>query len=163
MIKQSYSESQENYSEPERFLLMTQIIFCFEPAWGALPAEIARLNPDSYMRDYEVKLAEGMQKTCAALPKPDRSLIYKPGKPAPLSALMLNSLIDPQNPPTNMDLALKEFTKSRMVVETTEGHETSSGSVCRWRIVTQYIQQGSVDGLDISCMENQRPSFVIEN
>jgi hypothetical protein len=58
-----------------------------------------------------------------------------------------------------MDLALKEFTKSRLVAEPTEGHDTT-GSGCRWDIVAQYIQQGSADALDISCMEKQKPSFV---
>jgi hypothetical protein len=149
-------------SQPEGVLLMQETIFCFEPAWGFQPDEIARLNPDSYYRDMEVKIARELQKICAALPKPDSSLIYAPGKPLPLSALMLNSLIDPQNPPANMQLALKEFTESRMVVEPTEGHETT-GSACRWGIIAQYIQQGSVVGLDISCMEKQKPSFVAGN
>ena len=103
-----------------------------------------------------------MQKICAALPKPDPSLIYGPGKPLPLSALMLNSLIDPQNPPSNEELARKEFTKSRVVVEPTEGHNTTF-SGCRWEIIAQYIQAGSVDGLDVSCMAKQKPSFVTGN
>jgi pimeloyl-ACP methyl ester carboxylesterase len=162
LVKQSFSEQQGNLPQPQRTLLMTLTIFCFEPAWGNLPAEIARLNPDSYLRDYQVKLAQGQQKTCASLPKPDPSLIYDPGKPAPLSALMLNSLIDPQNPPSNMEPALREFTKSRLVIEPTEGHETSN-SECRYEIIARYIQQGSVDGLDISCMEKQKPSFVVGN
>jgi hypothetical protein len=46
-----------------------------------------------------------------------------------------------------------------VVVEPTEGHDTSA-SRCRWDIVAQYIEQGSVDGLDTSCMEEQKPSFV---
>ena len=161
-IVKSFNEQHSNNSQPEGPLLMLNVIYCFEPAWGDLPDEVSRLNPDSYYRDLEVKYAQLQQKICAALPKPDSSLIYGPGKPAPLSALMLNSLIDPQNPPANMELALKEFTRSRMVVEPTEGHSTSD-SACRWGIVAQYIQQGSVDGLDISCLAKQKPSFVTEN
>ena len=76
--------------------------------------------------------------------------------------MTLDSLIDPQNAPANMGPALKEFTKSRIVVEPTEGHDTTF-SGCRWDIMAQYIQQGSVDGLDISCMAEQKPSFVIGN
>lgn len=140
-------------------LLMPHVIFCSEPAWGIEPDQVERFSPGSYYTGAVVEWARNEQKLCAALPKPDPSLIYGPGKPAPLSALMINSLIDPQNPPSNMDLALKEFTKSRVVVEPTEGHDTSA-SRCRWDIVAQYIEQGSVDGLDISCMEEQKPSFV---
>ncbi len=162
IVEKSVKEQQSGASQPERFLLMSLTIFCFEPAWGNQPEAIARLNPGSYIRDYQVKLAQGQQKTCAALPKPDPSLIYGPGKPAPLSALMLNSLLDPQNPPSNMALALKEFTRSRLVTELTEGHETSN-SECRWGIIARYIQQGSVEGLVTSCLDQQKPSFEIGN
>ncbi len=161
-VVKSYNEqyASDNSGEDNRLLLMKSIIFCFEPSWGELPDEIARLNPNSYYRDIQVKAAQTQQKICTALPNPAPSLIYGPGKPAPLSALMLNSLLDPQNPPSNMEPALKEFTQSRLVTEPTEGHETSA-SECRWGIVTQYIQQGSMDGLDTSCMDHQKPSFVI--
>ena len=145
----------------DSLLLMPHMIFCFEPAWGIEPDQVSRFSPDSYYTDAVVEWARNEKKLCAALPKPDPSLIYPeaPGKPALLSALMFNSLLDPQNPPSNMDLALKEFTNSRVVVEPTEGHDTSASS-CRWDIVTQYIEQGSVDDLDISCMQAQKPSFV---
>ncbi len=150
-------------SQPERFLLMKNMIFCFEPAWGTDPGEAARLNPNSYYRDNQVMDSQLQQKVCAALPEPDASLIYGPGKPAPLSALIFISLIDPQNPPANMDLALKEFTKSRMVIEPTEGHDSLYITGCRWDLVAQYIQQGSADGLDLSCIGKKKPSFVIGN
>jgi pimeloyl-ACP methyl ester carboxylesterase len=142
--------------------LMYYMISCFEPASGYQPEEIARLNPDSMFRDWIVKIAQNTEKICAALPKPNPSLVYGPGKSVPLSALMLNSLLDPVFPPSGMDLALKEFTQSRVITETTEGHDTSN-SECRWDIITQYIERGSVNGLDISCMEKQKPSFVIGN
>jgi hypothetical protein len=143
----------------EGLLLMPHVIFCSEPAWGIEPDQVSRFSPGSYYTSAVMEWARNEKKLCAALPKPDPSLIYPPGKPVPLSALMFNSLLDPQNPPSNMDLALKEFTNSRVVVEPTEGHDTSASS-CRWGIVAQYIQQGSVNGLDISCMEEQKPSFV---
>ena len=149
-------------SSSGEMLLMLYTIFCFEPAWGYQPDEIARLNPGSYYRDLEVKIAQTQHKICTALPKPDPSLIYPAGKPASLSALMLNSLIDPQNPPSGMDLALKEFTRSKVVVEPTEGHDASA-SLCRWGIITQYIAQGSVDGLDTSCLDQQKPTFLTGN
>ena len=158
-LNEQGSSSSED-SEENRFLFMANSIFCFEPAWGDDPEAIARLNPGAYITDLQVRRAEIQQKICAALPKPDPSLIYGPGKPVPLSALMLNSLLDPQNPPANMDLALKEFTRSRVVVEPTEGHDTSAFP-CRWKIIAQAIQQGSVEGLDTSCMEQIKPTFVI--
>ena len=143
----------------DELLLMPHVIFCFEPAWGVEPDQVERFSPGSYYTGAVLEWAKNEQKLCAALPKPDSSLIYGPGQPAPLSALMFNSLLDPQNPPSNMDLALKEFTNSRVVVEPTEGHDTSP-SRCRWDIVAQYIEQGSVNGLDTSCMDKQKPSFV---
>jgi pimeloyl-ACP methyl ester carboxylesterase len=160
-VIQSYQEqSGSSGGGDDGILLMAHVIFCSEPAWGIEPDQVSRFSPGSYYTGAVVEWAQNEQKLCAALPKPDPSLIYADGEPAPLSALMFNSLLDPQNPPSNMDLALKEFTNSRVVVEPTEGHDTSASS-CRWSIAAQYFEQGSVDGLDTSCMEEQKPSFVI--
>ena len=159
VIERYQGQSGSSGGGDEGILLMASVIFCSEPAWGIEPDQVSRFSPGSYYTDAVIEWAQNEKKLCAALPKPDPSLIYGPGQPAPLSALMFNSLIDPQNPPSNMDLALKEFTKSRVVVEPTEGHDTSASS-CRWDIVAQYIEQGSVDGLDISCMAGMKPSFV---
>ncbi len=158
----SFSEQHPTESGDNNLLLMQYMIYCFEPGWGIPPYNVARFSPGSYYLSTAMGGIRFSDKLCSALPKPDVSMIYGPGKPAPLSALMFNSLIDPQNPPFQMDLALKEFTRSRVVVEPTEGHDTS-GSPCRWGIVTQYIEQGSVDGLDISCMEKQKPVFAIKD
>jgi hypothetical protein len=161
-IAKNFSAQHPGGEGDKSFLLMKYMIFCFEPAWGIPAIDVARFSPGSYYLGTATESIQFNQKICSALPKPDASQIYDPGKPVPLSALMLASLIDPQNPPFHTDLALMEFTKSRLVVEPTEGHDTSA-SPCRWSIVTQYIEQGSVDGLDISCMENQKPAFVIED
>jgi hypothetical protein len=162
VIKSVAEQHGSSSTQAESFSLMPHVIFCFEPAWGYDPAEVAALNPGSYYVDHQVQWAENEQKLCNAFPEPVPSLIYGAGKPVPLSALMLNSLIDPQNPPSNMDLALEEFTRSRVVVEPTEGHDTSA-SRCRWDIVARYVQQGSVDGLDTSCLEKSKPTFVTVN
>ena len=39
-------------------------------------------------------------------------------------------------------------------------HDTS-GSSCRWGVITQYIRLGSVHELDASCMDKQKPAFLI--
>ena len=78
--------------------------------------------------------------------KPDPRIGFLEGAIAPLRG-------------TKASVFLPWDPKSYVVVEPTEGHDTSASS-CRWGIVAQYIEQGSVDGLDISCMEEQKPSFV---
>jgi pimeloyl-ACP methyl ester carboxylesterase len=162
-IVKSYNEQQGSSGGGNNpILLMQYEILCFEPAFGAQPDQVARFSPGSYYLSQGTHILQLEQKICNTLPAPDSSLIYGPGKPAPLSALMFNSLTDPQEPPSNMDLALKEFTKSRVIVEPIAGHEPSLAR-CRWDIVAQYIEQGSVDGLDISCLEEIKPSFVIED
>ena len=168
---EDWTEFVKNYSarhpssagKAEPFLFMQYMIDCFEPAEGFGLGATDGSRDDSYYQDVFIRSAQINQKICAALPEPDPSLIYGPGKPVPLSALMFNSLLDPIFPPSSMDLALKEFTKSRMVVEPTEGHDPLVQHECRWDIMAQYIEQGSVDGLDISCLEEIKPSFVIED
>ncbi len=159
-VVQSVSEQYGGSSAAGAFELMPNIIMCFEPAWGFDPEQIARANPDAYNREYWARSAQVTQKICAALPQPDPSLIYPPASPAPISVLMFNSTLDPQNPPSNMEPALKEFTKSRMLVETAVGHETA-GSGCRWDVIAEYIEEGSVDDLITACMENQKPVFAV--
>ncbi|HEY5901970.1 MAG TPA: alpha/beta fold hydrolase [Anaerolineales bacterium] len=156
-FSQQYSGSGE---DSDGILLMLNMIFCFEPAWGTQSGEASRYSPGSYYTAEEEEMLKGQRKLCAALPQPDPALIYPPGKPVALSALMLNSVLDPQNPPSNMDLALNEFTESRVLTERTEGHDTS-GSSCRWGVITQYIRLGSVHELDASCMDKQKPAFLI--
>ena len=161
-IVKTYSEQHPSSAKPEPFLLMMGMIDCFEPAEAFGAGTTTRVDTNSYYYDAFMDDAQKWQKLCVALPKPDPSLIYGPGKPVPVSMLMLNSLLDPIFPPSSMDLALKEFTKSRVVVEPTEGHYTSN-SECRWGIIAQYIEQGSVDGLDTTCLEEIKPSFTIED
>ena len=162
-IAKSYYEQHGSGSSNNDLLLMQYMIFCFEPAWGTQPDQAAQFSSGSYYLTQEVQILQSQQKICDALPKPDPSLIYGPGKTAPLSALMFNSLLDPQNPPSNMDVALQEFTKSQVVVEPTEGHEPFVNHECRWDIIARYIEKGSADGLDTSCMKNQKPSFISGN
>jgi hypothetical protein len=163
-VAESYDQQYgKSSSGDNQILLMQYMIFCFEPAWGTEPDQLVQFSPGSYYLTQEEQILQFQQKICEALPKPDPSLIYGSGQPQPLSVLMLNSLLDPQNPPSNIDLALKEFTNSRVVVEPTEGHEPNLGSehsACRLRIMTQYIEQGSVDALDTSCLQQIKPSFV---
>ena len=78
------------------------MINCFEQAFGAQPDQVARFSPGSYYLSQGAHILQLQQKICNALPAPDSSLINGSGKPAPLSALMFNSLIDPQNLPSNM-------------------------------------------------------------
>ncbi len=136
------------------FLLMKNIIMCFEPAWGVNPEEIARLNAGTYNLTPLLQEDQVQEKLCNALPKPDPALIYPAGKPVPINTLIFNGQLDPQNPPENMAPALQEFTLSRQVIEPTLGHLTPIGG-CRWDLVDEFIQQGSAENLDLSCIEKE--------
>jgi pimeloyl-ACP methyl ester carboxylesterase len=159
-IVKGYGIQLPSSASAESFLLMKHMIVCFEPAeeYGQVGSD--PLNTASYYEDAYLEEARGLQKICQALPKPDVSVIYRPGKPAPISMLMLNSLLDPFFPPSSMDSLLKENPNSRVVVEPTEGHWANAEPKCRWNIMAQFIQQGSVDGLDISCLKEIKPRFV---
>lgn len=100
---------------------MPSMIDCFEPAevWGTVASQ-----PDtsSFYYDYYMMEASHWQKICPVLPKPEPALIYQPGRPQQSSVLLINSYLDPYFSPESMDLALKEFTKSRLVAEPTDGY-----------------------------------------
>ncbi len=158
----SYSEQHPSIAaSPEPLLVMLHMIDCFDPAEQFGQGVADRLDPGAVYTDTFMNSTRYWQRVCPALPKPDPSLIYGTGKPAAFSMLALNSLLDPIFPPSSMDLALKEFTKSRVVVEPTEGHEPKYPPECRWSIIARYIQKGSMDGLDTSCLQEIKPSFVV--
>jgi pimeloyl-ACP methyl ester carboxylesterase len=153
-IVRSVAEQNPSAGGESDFLLMRNIVMCFEPAWGVNPDEIARLNQGAYNLEPLLRDDQVQEKLCHALPQPDPALIYPTGKPMPINTLIFNGQLDPQNPPENMAPALKEFTLSRQVVEPNLGHLTPT-SGCRWDLVTEFIQQGSAENLDVSCITQE--------
>jgi hypothetical protein len=78
--------------------------------------------------------------------------------------LILNGEVEPIDPPDNMAGATELWPNSLSLIAPYQGHSISDMNAisCWFLILNEFIQSGSVDGLNKSCMQNiQPPSFVV--
>lgn len=137
-------------------LVMSIVIRCSE-AWARFdPTETARSGAGSYLRDVEVAVAEAQATACAYAPKgvvpPDD------GQPArsDVPVLLVLGGADPQNPPANVADAPRELANSLTVV--LPGHAHTVGHLgCMPSIIGAFVEAGTVDGLDLSCISSGVP------
>lgn len=126
---------------------------CYEGWAGHDEQDIARESAGSYLLDWNLRDARGTTKMCSAMPKAEPSALYGAGRPAQTPVLILSGEADPQNPPENMALAASFWPNSRQVIEPGLGHNTPVTS-CRWDVMAQFIDKGTAQGIDVSCMTN---------
>ena len=125
--------------------------------WAAFSqAEVERLSTGSYLKGWYVGLAQNHALACSLTP-PGETPEGSSNQPhSNVPVLIINGEADPQGPPDNMAGASALWPNSVQVVEPYQGHWLSDwGEIqCRWAIENQFIQSGSVQGLDTSCMKN---------
>jgi pimeloyl-ACP methyl ester carboxylesterase len=137
-------------------LVMSIVIRCSE-RWARFdPAEAARLGAGSYLRDVEVAIAEDQAKACPYIPAGVVTADDRQPVTSDVPMLLILGGADPQNPPANVADAPIEFPNSLTVVA--PGHAHTVGHLgCMPSIVDAFIEAGSVDGLDVSCVASDMP------
>lgn len=138
---------------------MERVIRCWEK-WAAFsPDEVARQSQGSYLAGWYASLAQSHALACKYTPVG----VMPEGKAAQVGSqvpvLFFNGQVDPQDPPQNVSGAKALFPNSLSVVEPYQGHWLSDYSEisCRWSIQDQFIQKGSAQGVDVSCMQKISP------
>ena len=139
--------------------LMEHVIRCGEK-WAAFdPKEVARLGEGSYLKGFDVWLAQNQALSCQYTPRGvmPEGTDPQPGSQAPV--LILNSEMDPIDPPDNMEGAKALFPNSAALVLPNIGHSISDYSAisCMWSIENEFIQSGSADGLHTDCLKSIQP------
>ena len=137
-------------------LVMSIVIRCSE-GWARFdPAETARLGAGSYLRDVEIAIAEDQAQACKYVPP--GIVAADDGEPVTSDVAMLLILggADPQNPPANVADAPVEFPNSLTVVAPGHAH-TVAHLGCMPSIVDAFVEAGTVDGLDTSCVATGVP------
>jgi pimeloyl-ACP methyl ester carboxylesterase len=137
---------------------MDHIIRCSEQ-WSAFdPAKVAEFGQGSFMLTRDLKLAQSTAISCNYTPKgitPD-GIYPQAGSQVPV--LIWNGNLDPVDPPDNMAGAQELFPNSVSLVAPFQGHIFSgSNSICFTSIIEQFIQTGSPQGLDTSCLNEMTP------
>ena len=137
-------------------LVMSIVIRCSE-GWARFdPAETARLGAGSYLRDVEVAIAEDQAKACKYVPPGIVAADDREPVTSDVPMLLILGGADPQNPPANVADAPVEFPNSLTVVA--PGHAHTVGHLgCMPSIVDAFVEAGTVDGLDTSCVATGVP------
>jgi len=146
--------------------MMEHVIRCSEK-WAAFdPAEVASLGAGSYLEGFDFWLSQNQAFSCQYTPVgfTPEGMHPQPGSQVPV--LTVNGEYDPIEPPENMAGAETLWPNSLSLVLPYQGHSTSDydAIMCMWSIQDQFIQSGSVEGLDTSCLNDiQPPAFMMPN
>lgn len=143
---------------------MERVIRCGEK-WAAFdPDAVARLSEGSYLKGWDVSLAQNQALSCRYTPRGEMLEGMDPQTGSQVPVLVMNSDIDPIDPPENMVGAKALWPNSLSLVLPYHGHSLSDyeAIACMWSIQSQFIQNGSVDGLDTGCLNKIQPlAFVV--
>ena len=144
-------------------LVMSAVIRCSE-AWARFdPARTAASGRGSYYRDVQVAGARAQAQLCPFVPRGVLPADDAQPVRSDVPALLTVGEADPQDPPGNVADAATDLPNSLTVVVPGQGH-TVAGLGCLPDVVTRFIEAGTVDGLDTSCVGAtvSPPSFRVE-
>jgi pimeloyl-ACP methyl ester carboxylesterase len=144
-------------------LIMERVIRCGEK-WASFdPQAVERLSEGSYLKDWDVSLAQNQALSCQLTPRGEmpEGMAPQPGSQVPV--LVINSDMDPIDPPDNMAGAKTLWPNSLSLVLPYRGHSLSDSEsvMCLWSLENQFIQAGSVNGLNTDCLKSIRPPTFI--
>ncbi len=145
--------------------VMERVIRCNEK-WAAFdPGEVARLGEGSYLKGWDVSLAQQQAEVCKNTPPGfiPEGQDPQPGSQVPV--LTINGGFDPIDPPDNMAGASALFPNSVSLELPYTGHSISDydAVMCLWSLENEFIQSGSAAGLHTGCLKNIRaPRFLTQ-
>jgi pimeloyl-ACP methyl ester carboxylesterase len=131
---------------------MAAAVLCTEDA-PFLKGDSSKARQDTYLGAYTL---DSLQKSCRAWPRgvmaPDFKQPVVSGKPV----LLLSGEDDPITPPANAERAARTLSNSLSLVVPGQGH----GNVfrgCVPRLAVEFVDAGSVKGLDTACVKEAKP------
>jgi len=136
-------------------------ILCYEDWAKTRPAETAALTSGSYLRYEDVRALTVPEEICAVMPPPQPEALYGPSTHSSVAVLLVNGELDPQDPPENVAEAQQIYPNSLTLVAPGQAHGYT-GSACRSVIMADFIDRGSVQGVDAGCLNSVLlPGFVL--
>lgn len=133
-------------------------ILCSEDLPFITPAEAEQANTDTYMENMQT---DQLFKICAEWPQGEVPADFKQPVRSAVSALILSGEVDPVTPPQNGERVTQTLSNSLHLVVPGQGHNVIIRG-CIPRIVTNFIESGSVQGLETACVQaiKAMPFFV---
>ncbi|HEY9076122.1 MAG TPA: alpha/beta hydrolase [Anaerolineaceae bacterium] len=97
-----------------------------------------------------------VRRICEAFPKATLPADFRAPLKSDVPALLLSGEADPITPPVYAAEVAKQLTNSLHVIAPYQGHGITSAG-CVGRLVTDFIKNGSKDGLDAACVKKLQP------
>jgi pimeloyl-ACP methyl ester carboxylesterase len=133
-------------------------VVCAEDFPRITPEDIAEQSKATIFRGH---LMHARMKACEFWPKGTVPANYYEPVQSSVPALVLSGELDPVTPPGWGEIAAKTLPNSKHFVAPGTGHGVL-GTACGMRIIQQFIEQASVEGLDASCLKLlKRPPFFL--
>jgi pimeloyl-ACP methyl ester carboxylesterase len=138
-------------------LAMFWSIVCSE-GWARFdPARTASVGAGSYFLASQLDTARAWALACDAMPGASLSQGDAAAVRSMVPVLLLNGAEDPQDPPSNVAGAAREFPNSLELAVAGLGHTIGTRG-CLPAVVGAFIAAGSVVGLDTSCVASMTPA-----
>jgi hypothetical protein len=144
--------------EPAMSIGMQLSVICAEDAPKNTPDDLKKGAEATLFGKYVMSV---QQQACEFWPrgKVDESF-YEPVTSS-IPTLVLSGEVDPVTPPEWGEQVARTLSNSKHVIVPGTGH-TAGGTGCGQRIMRSFIEKGSTDGIDTSCVERvKRPPFFL--
>ena len=122
------------------------------------PDEVAHASRDTFLQDYYF---QQLQRAAEIMPRGEVPAGYREPVKSDVPTLLISGFVDPATPPSGAEEVARHLTKSRHVVVRYGSHSYGGLSPCMDDIMAEFIERGSAEGIDPSCVEQvRRPAFV---
>ena len=133
-------------------------VVCNEDVPNVTSEDYAREGAHTVFSGY---LLSGQLKACAMWPRAPVSAAYYEPVMSDVPALVLSGELDPVTPPGWGESVAKHLRNGQHITMPATGHGVI-GTPCGSRLIRDFIDRGSVEGLDISCVkDSKRPPFFL--
>ncbi len=136
----------------------TLSVLCTEDLPRLSEEEVAAAGVGSFLGRSEI---DDWRRWCTGWPRGEVAPSVLDAPPASPPALILSGELDPATPPRWGEVMARHFSHPRHVVVAGAAHNVSF-SGCVPELIATFIERGSADGLDASCVASvKRPPFVL--
>jgi pimeloyl-ACP methyl ester carboxylesterase len=141
--------------------LMYWSIVCNEPWARWNPARTRAAARGTYLTERTAADAALAGAVCSAMPRAPQPAWSKARVRSNIPVLLVVGGADPQDPLANVRDARRELPASRTIVVPHAGHGALQLG-CTARVAQQFVERGTADGLDTSCVARYAPPpFVV--
>ena len=128
-------------------------VLCAEDFPFITPEAAEQANANTYLDNLQT---QGLADICAFWPRGDTPADFKQPVQSDVPVLILSGEVDPVTPPENGMQIAKTLPNSLNLVAAGQGHNVIYRG-CLPRVAKDFVESGSVQGLDTACVQNIRP------